>query len=59
MQMDDAEEEPLPCGDQSDDGQVCAREAGHSGRHKASLREWREGQKQQPPRSNLVKVALA
>ena len=32
MQMDD-EEEPLPCSDRRDDGQVCVREAGHSGRH--------------------------
>jgi hypothetical protein len=27
------EEEPLPCADQCDDGQVCVREEGHSGRH--------------------------
>jgi hypothetical protein len=31
--MDD-EEEPEPCGDQRDDGQVCVREAGHSAHRK-------------------------
>jgi hypothetical protein len=33
MQDEDEEPEPLPCGSQRDDGHVCVREHGHSGRH--------------------------
>ena len=32
--QDEEEGEPLRCGDQRDDSQVCDREEGHPGRHK-------------------------
>jgi hypothetical protein len=32
--MQGDEDEPLPCGNQREDGQVCVREEGHSGRHR-------------------------